>query len=363
MSFAVMDRRFFLRGAASLSLLAAAPARAALSKSVSFVCALKDRDGFAVAGLSATGDILVCERLPDRAHGAALSPDGETAVIFARRPGYYFGVMDLTGSRPFKLMPVSDDRLFYGHGFFAKDGKLLFATENDFENERGVLGIYDATNGYRRVGEYASGGVGPHEAILLRDGKTAVVANGGIITHPDFPRKKLNLATMDATLVYLDIASGEVLKTQRMPGELYQMSFRHIAEDGAGNVWVGGQYQGPPTDDVPMVFVSDAHGVTALEAPPSVYRNMRHYVGSVATDFARGRVATTCPRGGVWQIWSSTDRKLIAERHVADICGVAAGKDDFVAVDGFGNFRQGDVILSNHRSVAWDNHLLAMRSG
>lgn len=357
-----VDRRGFLAGTVALSLLAVSPAFAQAGRGMSFICAMKDMDGYAVAVLSDTGEILRREPLPDRAHGAAVSPDGKTAVIVARRPGRYLGVMDLTGREPFKIIQSRRDRLFYGHGFYSADGGLFYATENDFENEVGVMGIYDAAVGFGRVGEFSSGGVGPHEAILMRDGKTAVVANGGIITHPDYPREELNLPTMDSTLAYIDLASQQVTAVQRLPKNLYQMSFRHLAEDENGTVWIGGQYHGSPADIVPMVFVSTvADGVSAVPAPGTVYRNMRHYVGSVAVDAGQGRVATTCPRGGVWQVWDSASRSLIAERHVTDICGVAAGRDGFVAVDGLGNFREGETVLSAHSSLAWDNHLLSLR--
>lgn len=358
-----IDRRGFLAGTVVLSLLTVSPAFAKAGRRMAFICAMKDMDGYAVAVLSETGEILRREPLPDRAHGAAISPDGGTAVIVARRPGRYLGVMDLTGREPFKIIPPRQDRLFYGHGFFSADGGLFYATENDFENEVGVLGVYDAAAGFGRVGEFSSGGVGPHEAILLRDGKTAVVANGGIITHPDYPREELNLPTMDSTLAYIDLASKRVAAVQRLPKSLHRMSFRHLAEDENGTIWIGGQYHGSPADTVPMVFVSTvADGVSAVPAPDAVFRNMRHYVGSVAVDTSQGRVATTCPRGGVWQIWDSASRSLIAERRVTDICGVAAGRDGFVAVDGLGNFREGETVLSTHRSLAWDNHLLSLRS-
>ena len=40
----------------------------------------------------------------------------------------------------------------------------------------------------------------------MSDGRTIAVANGGIATHPDFDRVKLNLATMEPSLVRLDAA-------------------------------------------------------------------------------------------------------------------------------------------------------------
>ena len=53
---------------------------------------------------------------------------------------------------------------------------------------------------FARVGEFPTHGVGPHELLLLGDGRTLAVANGGIETHPDFGRAKLNIADDEAVL-------------------------------------------------------------------------------------------------------------------------------------------------------------------
>ena len=58
----------------------------------------------------------------------------------------------------------------------------------------------DATDDYRQVGELPAHGVGPHEVVLMPDGKTLAVANGGIRTHPDRDRVPLNLDSMQPSL-------------------------------------------------------------------------------------------------------------------------------------------------------------------
>jgi hypothetical protein len=57
-----------------------------------------------------------------------------------------------------------------------------------------VIGVRDASAGYRHIGELPSHGIGPHDLALLSDERTLVVANGGIRTHPDRRREELNLA-------------------------------------------------------------------------------------------------------------------------------------------------------------------------
>ena len=73
-----------------------------------------------------------------------------------------------------------------------------------------MIGIRDAEDGYRQIGEFASQGIGPHELVLMPDGGTLAVANGGIRTHPDNDRAMLNLDTMQPSLAYLDLASGRL---------------------------------------------------------------------------------------------------------------------------------------------------------
>jgi hypothetical protein len=38
---------------------------------------------------------------------------------------------------------------------------------------------------YKQIGEFEAHGMEPHDIALLSDGRTMVIANGGIRTHPD----------------------------------------------------------------------------------------------------------------------------------------------------------------------------------
>jgi len=80
-----------------------------------------------------------------------------------------------------------------------------------------------------------SNGIGTHQIALMPDGKRIVAANGGILTHPSTPRKKLNLDTMKPSLTYIDCESGKHLESY-FP-QHHQMSIRHIdvaADDTVG---------------------------------------------------------------------------------------------------------------------------------
>ena len=138
--------------------------------------------------------------LPGRGHAAAAHPNRPEAIAFARRPGTFAIILDCLSGKPVNLVEAPPNRHFCRHGAYSADGELLFTTENDFSQSLGVVGVWDASKGYVRIGEMSSGGVGPHDMHLMADGQTLVVANGGIETHPDSGRTKLNLQTMRPNL-------------------------------------------------------------------------------------------------------------------------------------------------------------------
>ncbi|MBV6657419.1 MAG: DUF1513 domain-containing protein [Devosiaceae bacterium] len=80
-----------------------------------------------------------------------------------------------------------------------------------------------------------------HEGkLLLLDGHTTVVANGGIHTHPDYPRQKLYLPTMAPSLAYLDVETGDLVDQVSKPSELHQLFIRHLTQTAYGALWFGG---------------------------------------------------------------------------------------------------------------------------
>ena len=351
------DRRSFLKALAALGALPFATLARADGAPAFIAARMDGGESFSVAVLDHEGGVLFTEQLDARAHDIALSPDRGTAVVFARRPGWFALVVDLGGRRKVATFAPPEGRHFYGHGLFSADGRLLFATENDWEGERGVLGIYDVEKNYARIGEFDTFGIDPHEAFLMSDGRTIAVANGGILTHPDFDRVKLNVATMEPSLVRLDAFSGRLLERRTLSPALSKLSIRHMAEAN-GDIWFGGQYEGPATDPVDLVgrHRSGAE-IELVPAPPAAYSGMRQYVGSMAVSRDGRRIAATSPVGGRMLVFDAGTRNVIATRDVADICGVAGDGGDFFASDGRGRLWRGDALLSEDPGVAWDNHM------
>ena len=104
-----------------------------------------------------------------RAHGATRHPYKPWALIFSRRPGTEINIFHLDSGERIARIEAAQDRHFYGHGVFSPDGGLLYTTENAIAPGEGRIGIYDVNRDFTRIGEFASGGIGPHEIRLSAD--------------------------------------------------------------------------------------------------------------------------------------------------------------------------------------------------
>ncbi|MBK0326233.1 DUF1513 domain-containing protein [Rhodobacteraceae bacterium F11138] len=349
-------RRAFLSGLCAAGLVPAT-GWAALGAPRYLSAARRVSGDFVLVGLGA--DLSECFHvpLPGRGHAAAAHPDRPHAVAFARRPGVYALVLDCGSGKVLHRLTAPEGRHFYGHGAFSRDGRWLYTTENDFDAARGCIGVWDADAGYRRAGEFESGGVGPHEILRLPGSDDLVVANGGIETHPDSGRAKLNLATMQSNLTYLS-AQGGILEQAR-PAGLQRNSIRHLTAGRDGQVGFAMQWQGAASAHPPLLGLHErGQEIRLLSAEPAQQRRMRGYAGSIAFG-PDAQVAITGPRGGVMQIFDRGTGRLVRQLDEPDICGVANGPDGLVFTSGSG--RLGVVQGRSHAvQLQFDNHLVPL---
>ncbi|WP_035872567.1 DUF1513 domain-containing protein [Cucumibacter marinus] len=322
------------------------------------VSACQKSDGdYAAALLDETGGLIATVDLPGRGHDVTQCRTTGRLVVFARRPGTFAIVLSPKGETLATITSVPG-RHFFGHGVFSPDGKLLYATENDYDAARGVIGVYDATDGFQRVGEFESNGIGPHDLTLSADGRVMCIANGGIETHPDFGRQKLNIPIMQPNLTFIDPVHGDVIATQALDQDLHQLSLRHLAPGADGTVWVGGQYQGAPDRLVPLV--ARAGPDLALDFAPiadPVLAKLSNYVGSVAANAEGDRVMVTSPVGGTALVLDGNGA-VLAEQSLASVCGAASAQGGFYRSTGEGQLIDAaDRVVSE--PVKFDNHLYA----
>lgn len=328
----------------------------------SYLAAAKLLDGsFALHGLTAAGATVFTIPLPARGHAATAHPSRPEAVAFARRPGIYAVILNcVTGAVIARLAPP-DGSQFNGHGSFSQDGTTLYTSEVIGTTSEGRIGLWDATDSYRRIGSWASGGIGPHDLKRLPGSDTLVVANGGIQTDPQ-DRTKLNIDTMRPNLAYLD-TTGTIKDLIELPPEYRQNSIRHLAIADDGTVAFALQWEGDPAEHVPLLGLHKQSTAPQLcDVPEAEMFVMKGYAGSIAFDPTGQEVAITSSHGGAVQIYGR-DGTFLAGILRPDASGIAAGQSGFLLTDGFGAVSTiVDHTLSpiTESRVSWDNHLIAL---
>ena len=362
----LIDRRDFLKaaGVAFLSSLAPKAYADTLAADAVFATAFRRRDGaYGAAILSEAGKLLHTVDLPDRGHDITFDPVSGRSVVFARQPGTFFVAFDPAGRTPPVTVQSVAGRHFFGHGVFSPDGALLYATENDFDNAAGMVGIYDAKGGFARIGEFSTHGVGPHELLLLGDNSTIAVANGGIETHPDFGRAKLNLPTMKPSFVLLDRLTGEMIEKHELPPELHKLSIRHMDTDENGAVWFGCQHEGPASEQ-PALVGRAVRGkeLQLIDMPQDVLSGFRNYIGSVAANRDAGMVAVTSPQGNSFAVIEAASGKVVTVERLTEVCGVAPDHAGFIVTTGTGTIVELGGKSSQEDDYVWDNHMLRIRA-
>ncbi len=309
--------------------------------------------------------------IKQRGHGVCISPDKKHCLVFARRPGTLIWVVDLQQQKIVQQINSPENRHFYGHGVFEPTGRYLYVTENDFASGRGIIGVYDAQQNYQRSSEFDSQGIGPHELALLSDGKTLVVANGGIKTHPDLGRSKLNLNSMKPNLAYFNISENQFLAKYSLAKQFHQLSMRHISVGIDNTVSIAMQFQGPRNQHPPLLAQHQGkREITLLNAPDLLQKQMKNYCGSICHDPSGQYFALSSPRGDIVSFWSNKGQYL---HHIKanDGCGLASGqnKGEILVSTGQGLLFKHQIRHQHSKLIEqfssgkhWDNHMLTLNS-
>lgn len=351
MNLMAIDRRHFLIGSAlCIASLNAPAALAQLATDADdmpdsgimpgdLIAACRRPDGgYSVVVMSLDGTVLHEVPLEGRGHDIALDRTSGRAVVFARRPGTFALAFDIHDRQPPSLFTTPANRHFYGHGVFSRDGRLLYATEHDNDTRDGLIGVYDVAAGFKRIGEFPSYGIGPHEVILLADGTTLAIANGGIETHIETGRDKLNLASMEPSLAFIDCRDGRLLAQHKQSAHLHRLSIRHLAQDARGAVWFGCQWEGADADAPDLIGCAGPDAPLHIIAPPKpMGASLAGYIGAVAISGDGRLLAASAPRAGRI-VYVDTERRMMAgETVLMDSCGIAGVEGSgFAMTSGYG---------------------------
>lgn len=364
-----IDRRRFLigslvtLGAARHAFAAEGSAEAAADAVYASGARLAD-GSYAVLVLAEDGRILREIPMSARGHDIAVHHASRRAVIFARRPGFFALAFYVEGRGEPDVFTPPPGRHFYGHGVFAKDGRLIYATEHNVDTGDGMIGVYETTGGWRRVGEFPSYGIGPHEAILLSDGKTLAVANGGFGNDPATGRESIGVADMQPNVAFIDLATGALRASHGLPAAINLLSIRHLVETPRGDIWFGAQWQGG-LEDTPALIgrVGLDREIAVLETADPLGIALKGYVGAVAVSADGRLLAASAPLAGR-VVYSDTETgRIVHEIAIKDSSGITpgSGASEFAMSTGqgavrFESYAETPKVL-DFAGTEFDNHI------
>lgn len=337
-----------------------------------FFSAHKDQGKHFVSAMNVDGIELFKTATPTASHSIASYPVSAgfpkgIIIAISRDPDEPALVLDAESGAISARLPPKAGRHFNGHGVFSPDGKLFYATQNDFEAQRGVIAVYDLQQ-VKQLGEFASGGQGPHELLLLSDGLTLAIANGGVQTHPDSGRKGLNLDSMQPSLAYVDRISGKLLQVHDLPDK--QLSIRHLSRASDDTIGIALQYKGQKNEPPVVGFQRGEQAIRLAKAPGKLHWMMNQYTGSICIHPQTGLAAISCPRGNMLTFWDSRTATFLSAIDIHDVGGLALSDDGeaFLATGGTGKLYRINIAtlgLAEQRlpewpKAHWGNHLTAL---
>ncbi|MDB4935388.1 MAG: uncharacterized protein JWP87_2360 [Labilithrix sp.] len=251
-------------------------------------------------------------------HGFATMPGRDTTAAVFEKRGPNAAVIELLEG---KVRPIAagPGRAFYGHGLFSPDAKQIYAVEIDTDTHEGLLSVRDADT-FEVTGEIATDGKNPHDALLLDDGTTLVVTNGGGELGSDAP----------ASVAFIDLPSRRVVDRVLVADE--QLNAGHVAVGTDGTIAV----VSAPRDGLPgatslggmsLRRAGERGGLERLREPDATTKRMIGESLSVCIHEKSGVVAATHPFGGLLTLWNLAERKLLRSFEMVSARGVTLTLD------------------------------------
>lgn len=361
----MLKRRDFLLGMASATALSSlSPGLLAQTREGYFISAANTAAGeHRVLIADVQGRVVHSLEVAERCHAGCVRPASDEVAFFSRRPGRQLNIIDAKQGRLIQVVPSEPGEHFYGHGVFSPDGQLLYATAHRYEESEGVLNVYAAAQGYRQIDQIRLGVMDPHEVRLHPNGRDLVIAAGGIQTHPDYGRIKLNLDRMQPALLVVDRLTGKV--TQWYQPSHHQLSMHHLDISPEGIVVAGYQFEGPEWEQPNLIAWLDVERqrFDEIRLPDTDQQVLRNYIASVVMDTTAGVAAITAPRGNRVVLLDYRQRRYLHSIELEDVSGVLPlPEGGFICTSGMGGVYRltpGNLQLKqvSADSIRWDNHL------
>ena len=239
-------------------------------------------------------------------HGFTPRLDRPEVVMITEKHGEGCVEYDLKQGKVLRRVAAAPGREFYGHSAFSPDGKLWYCTEAETGNGSydGVLSVRDANTLELRDKMFPTHGVAPHDCILIDEGATVVITNGGgPVDHADEP----------ASVAYVDVKTGNARKLLTFKNP--KINAGHIAMSSKGElVCVSAPRDGiestsPDFRGAISFYHPDRDEFITADDP--IREKMKSETLSVAFDEVTRVVAATNPAGNLVTFWDFDSGKLV----------------------------------------------------
>lgn len=256
------------------------------------------------------------------AHGVALDPRRPGRIAVCEKIGPGAAMIDLERFEVVSPIGTTDDRLFYGHCAFSRDGSRLYATETYKDTSEGAIVIRDAYT-LEVIGEFPSFGANPHECLLIDDGKTMVVTNGGGDQYGSTPN-----------VAYIDVEKQTLLRQETLTNRALNTGHLAIAEDGS-LVVVSAPRLGAKDPLIGGVSIQP-HGkkMRSLSSPKKVVSQM--FGEALSVMIREQRAVVTHPDGEMVTFWEIPNRHFTKSLKLPKPRGVSMTGDGSRYVISFG---------------------------
>ncbi len=268
------------------------------------------------------------------AHGLARHPaKPHVAAVFEKR-GDGGALVDLAAGKLLRLIRASQNRHFYGHAVYTRDGMSCLVVESALDTSAGAITVRDPAT-WKVMATFPTYGDSPHDCVLVDDGKTLVVTNGG------GPLGAANtLATSAPCVAYVDLASQKLVEKVVLSDP--KINAGHIAFATDGSFALASAPRDGLTTEAPIGGLTvriARRKAERMRDPKSVTDRMVGESLSVCVhDRADGStVATVTNRAAnLVTFWDLRKRKLLTTFEVESPRGVARTLDGRFLVIAYG---------------------------
>lgn len=257
------------------------------------------------------------------AHGVAVDPQRPACAVVFEKWGPGAALVDLAQARHVSPILATRGREFYGHGTFTKGGDALLVVETDLATKAGVISVRHRDS-HEVSGEFPSYGAAPHDCVLVDDGRTLVVTNGGG-----------ELGSSDAPCVtYVDVATQTLREKVTFSDPKINTGHIAIAADGSFAVCSAPRLGLPTTEAGGITLRRGKRKAERMRVPKATVARLE---GESLSVIIVGRTAVvTTPAGGVVTFWDLDRQKLVHSIDLEKPRGVCVTQDEALIAIAYG---------------------------